>query len=114
MLFNKKRYTLSIAVVLPEIVHMLIWQKKGQDGKFYTLEKLLKSVKGTSAIAINKILGKTGSVWQKESLTEKLRDSAEWQAKYALILVSPVRANMADIPEDYPWLMQKDELLKPR
>lgn len=109
---NKARYTLSIAAVLPETVHMLIWQKRKQSGTFYTLEELLKSVKGSSALAVNKVLKRNGMVWQKESSHFKLRDANEWREKYAFILVSPVKAELSAIPEDYPWLLAKETFPK--
>ena len=59
-------------IIMPNHVH---WIVAPLDG--YTLEETLHSVKRWTAREINKLLGRSGSFWQKESFDRIIRDQGE-------------------------------------
>jgi REP element-mobilizing transposase RayT len=65
---------------------------------------LLRSIKGATARAANKLLGRTGdSFWQKESYNHWVRNPAEFSRIRNYIENNPVKAGLVDSPELYRW-----------
>jgi hypothetical protein len=65
---------------------------------------ILKSLKGASSRAANKMLNTTGPVWQEESFDHVLRLQESLKEKLEYIRQNPVRGGLVPRPEDYPWL----------
>ena len=91
-----KYYDLYAYVVMPNHVHVLVLP-------FVPASKLLQSLKGFTAHAANKALGRNGEFWQSESYDHWVRDPAEFERIRKYIEENPVRAGLAGCPEDYPW-----------
>jgi REP element-mobilizing transposase RayT len=96
--FDGERYWLLAWVVMPNHVHVLIEMKEG-----HPLPKLYQSWKGFSANQINKLLGRTGSVWLPESFDRGVRDEEHLQAAITYIHLNPVKAGLCDAPEEWRW-----------
>lgn len=67
--------------------------------------------KSESAHRINKVLLRTGRVWQDESFDHILRGNESLKEKVRYILENPVRAGLVKSPPDYPWLWWSPELV---
>jgi carbamoylphosphate synthase large subunit len=67
--FDRDRYVLDAFVVMPNHVHVLLQLPEG-----HALADILHSWKSFSAKAINRLLGRTGHVWQEESYDRIVRD----------------------------------------
>jgi type I restriction enzyme R subunit/putative DNA methylase len=66
--------------------------------------KLFQSIKGFSARAANKLLGRMGEpFWENESYDHWARDAAEFARIIRYIENNPVRAGLASRPEEYRW-----------
>jgi REP element-mobilizing transposase RayT len=68
--FNRDRYVLGEFVVMPNHVHVVV-SPLGQ----WELTQILHSWKSYTANAINRALGKTGPLWQKESFDHIVRNA---------------------------------------
>jgi REP element-mobilizing transposase RayT len=101
---NGRYFHLQGVVVMPDHVHMLLTPLCDEDGWRYGLPAILKSLKGASARAVNKILHTSGPVWQEESLDHVLRSQESLQGKLEYIRQNPVRSGLVQKPEDYRWL----------
>lgn len=106
---HRKKYELHAAVVMPEHVHLLLTPLRDEEGWPYTLPRILKALKGTSARSVNRLAGSGGPVWQDESLDHVLRSDESRQEKLEYIRQNPVRRGLADRPEEYPWLWVNPE-----
>jgi len=83
------RYELGDFVVMPNHVHLLV-RPLGE----WRLEELLKSWKTFSAKSINRLRGRTGTVWWKDSFNHLVR-SAEKFAKFQhYIADNPAKAKL--------------------
>ena len=89
-------YELHAWVLMPNHVHLLI--TPGIE-----VPKITKSLKWFTAREANKNLRRTGPFWQDESYDRLVRDSKEFERIRAYIEVNPVRAGLANSPEEYPW-----------
>jgi REP element-mobilizing transposase RayT len=99
-----KRFTLHVAVVMPDHVHILLTPMRDQEGWPYLLPTILKLIKGVSARSVNKLLGSSGPVWQEESFDHVLRSDESFEEKREYIRQNPVRAGLVKKAEDYQWL----------
>jgi putative transposase len=64
----------------------------------------MKSLKGASAREANRVLGPTAEpFWQKESYDHWVRNPSEFQKIRNYIEANPVKAGLAQNPQDYLW-----------
>jgi REP element-mobilizing transposase RayT len=99
-----KRIQLSAAVVMPNHVHLLFWALRDDSGWPFPLVTIMHSLKSASAHTINKIMGRSGPLWDEESFDHVLRSWESWEEKREYIRQNPVRAGLVRKPEDYRWL----------
>jgi REP element-mobilizing transposase RayT len=101
---NHRRFELHAAVIMPNHVHLLFTALRDPEGWIFALPEILKAIKGTSARSINKLLGRTGPIWQDESFDHVLRGDESLRETIEYIRRNPVRKKLVQKPEDYPWL----------
>jgi len=77
-------------------VHMLVTPR-------VEMPKWLTPLKGYTAYEANRLLGKTGRFWQKESYDHLVRSDAEFDRIRAYIENNPVSAGLVARVEDYRW-----------
>lgn len=87
--FDGQRYDLAAFVVMPNHVHVLFQLRDGMK-----LEKVAQSWKGFSAREINKLLGRTGTLWQQESWDTLLRGMAHLERCLSYIRQNPSTAKL--------------------
>ena len=90
------RFCAPAAVIMPTHVHLLI-EPLGAN----KLASLLKGLKGPSARAANRVLGRTGTFWLDESYDRIVRDDSERDAFIRYIATNPIRAGLR---ADEYWL----------
>jgi carbamoylphosphate synthase large subunit/REP element-mobilizing transposase RayT len=89
--FDSQRYVLDSFVVMPNHVHVLM---RPADG--YSLSEILHSWKSFSAKQINRLLDRTGSVWQDENYDRIVRDVDELGRYRDYIRGNPEKAKLKD------------------
>ncbi len=70
--FADERYALLAWCVMPNHVHLVI-----RPLREHKLSDILHSIKGFAAQALNNIVGRSGTVWHKESYDHLVRDEAD-------------------------------------
>jgi putative DNA methylase len=95
------------AVVMPDHVHLILTPLPGPDGRSYGLPEILQGIKGSSARAASRALGRKGPLWQTESFDHVLRSDENLRAKVHYIAMNPARKGLARRPDDYPWLWRE-------
>jgi type I restriction enzyme R subunit/putative DNA methylase len=90
-------FELGAYVVMANHVHLLIWPRIAP-------ERLMKSLKGSSAREANRVLGRIGEpFWQKESYDHWVRDHWEFEKIRAYIENNPVNAGLVRTADEFPW-----------
>ena len=95
---------LFAAVVMPDHVHLLFTPLRDETGWPFPLVEIMQSLKSTTAHRINKLLHRSGPVWQDESFDHVLRSDESLKEKVEYVRQNPVRAGLVQRPEDYRWL----------
>jgi REP-associated tyrosine transposase len=90
-------------VVMPDHIHMLFTALTDDRGTI-SLPEILQKVKSESAHRINKLLLRTGRVWQAESFDHVLRRAETIEAQLDYIRLNPVRAGLVRTPDEYKWM----------
>lgn len=73
------------------------------------LHQIMKLIKGATAYAANRLLGRKGAFWQKDSYDHYVRNEKEfWNIVY-YILRNPVKAGMVAEWKDFPYSYLKRE-----
>jgi REP element-mobilizing transposase RayT len=92
---------------MPDHVHVLLTPIFNSAGETYALCELTKGIKGASAREINKLLNRSGYVWQKESFDHELRRDENVRKAAEYICQNPVKEGLCQTPDDYPWLWRE-------
>ena len=107
--WRERRYALYAACVMPDHVHLLLEpavKATREDGEveFFSLTEILHTLKSYTAHRINKLEGRTGSLWQDERYDRDVRSEADLEEKFGYICRNPWEAEIVPDGEDYPWL----------
>ena len=89
-------YSLGAYVVMANHVHMLVLP-------IATPTKLLRSLKSYTAREANKLLGRGGPFWQRETYDHWVRDAREYERIKAYVENNPVKAGLVNRPEEHRW-----------
>jgi putative transposase len=92
-----KLYALVAFCVIPNHLHLVVDPKE-------PVPRLTKSIKGFTARAANKILGRTGEpFWQDETYDHWIRNEEERYKVIRYVEANPVTAGLVEAIEDWPW-----------
>jgi RecG-like helicase/REP element-mobilizing transposase RayT len=103
------RYGLYAACVMPDHAHLLIepMVERSDDlgnSIFFSLSKILHTIKSFTANRINKIEKASGAVWETESFHRMIRSETDLQEKFEYITRNPWDADIVRPGVDYPWV----------
>ncbi|MGA9542038.1 MAG: transposase [Candidatus Sulfotelmatobacter sp.] len=102
------RYSLHVAVVMPNHVHLILTPLTDQERLLIvSLIEIMRAIKGASARAINQRLRLHGAIWQEESFDHVLRSSENLDTGIDYILQNPVRAGIVPDWQMYPWVWRR-------
>jgi REP element-mobilizing transposase RayT len=85
-------------VIMPNHLHALV---KPHDG--ISLTQIVRAWKGPSAVAANRLLGRSGPFWFREYHDRYMRNTAHLQNSIAYIHTNPVRAGLCATPQAWPF-----------
>jgi putative DNA methylase len=94
--FNGTRYLLHAWVVMPNHVHVLMTLRSGES-----LAQILHSWKSFTANKANRLIGRTGSFWQREFFDRLVRNEEHFRAAIDYIEHNPVKAGLCVEPADW-------------
>ncbi len=120
------KYYLLAYCIMPNHVHVVLQptaefeQAKFDDGPDIgeredgrsPLCEIMHSLKSYSAHEANKLLGKNGAFWQRETYDHWIRSEEELERIVHYIQANPVEAGLSQRPENYFWCSCHDRLLQ--
>jgi REP element-mobilizing transposase RayT len=89
--FDDGRYELDCFVVMPNHVHTVVRPLRCDT---QPLEKILQSWKRHTSLAINRLLGFTGTLWQEESFDRIIRDEEQLYRCIQYLGANPAKAGL--------------------
>ena len=97
-----KRYTLYDYTVMSDHVHVIL-QPVVTSGKTERLSRIVHGLKSWLSNEINRLVGRTGVLWQDETYDHIIRDDADYQEKAGYIWDNPHRDGLVPLGEEWPW-----------
>ncbi len=92
-----RRFVLRSWVVMPNHVHVLL-EPAG------SIRAITKGIKGVTAREANALLGRVGKpFWQDESFDRWIRNAAEFERVHLYVVGNPVKAGLAQRPQEWRW-----------
>ena len=85
-------------VVMPNHLHILMTV----PGEM-SLEKAMQLIKGSFSFRANKELGFRGEIWQRGFSDVRINDEQSYEEHRAYIGNNPVKAGLANSPDEYPY-----------
>jgi putative transposase len=97
------RYDLVAFCIMPNHVHAVFSPLGRQDGSYHSLSSIMRLLKGRTAREGNLVLGGRGAFWEHENYDHVVRDQGELHRIVAYVLGNPVKAGLAEKPEEWEW-----------
>lgn len=94
--FDGERYRLHSWVIMPNHMHALIEPLSGNS-----LSDVLHGIKSVSAHEANKVLGREGEFWQRESYDHLIRSNEDFTRCVDYIAQNPVKAGLVKDAGEY-------------
>jgi REP element-mobilizing transposase RayT len=101
---NGSKISVHVAIVIPDHVHLLFTPLQDDGSTTYGLAEIMHGIKSTAAHAVNRQLGRSGSVWQSESFDRLLHRDESIAQKAEYICENPVRAGLVGAADEWPWI----------
>ena len=103
LFWHEKRWYVHALTVMPDHVHILAQPMEKSPGVWYPLRGLMHSVKRTTAWEINRLRGRTGTLWQSERKDRALRNEFEFYQKATYVLENAQRRGLVEHGWEYEW-----------
>lgn len=103
-----RRWELLILCVLPEATELIVNVRNAPDGTPYELSDIVEKAKRKAGQRIIKASGERYPPFNGESFDRIIRDDAELEGTWQRVLDSPVAAELAEDPEEWPSLYVAD------
>jgi REP element-mobilizing transposase RayT len=100
---HNRVYDLDAFCVMPNHVHVVYIPLRKEDDSYHALSAIMQSLKGRTASKANLLLGRKGDFWQHESYDHVVRDETEWRRIITYVVNNPVKANLVEHWQDWPW-----------
>jgi REP element-mobilizing transposase RayT len=97
--YENELYQVICYCIMPNHVHLLFTIL--DTGK--TLSDIMKLIKGSSAISINKLLDRKGKLWQAENFDRLIREEKEMYNIIKYVLLNPVKASLVSDWKDWEY-----------
>jgi putative transposase len=105
-----KEFDLEAFCIMPNHVHLLFTPLKDSDGNFFSLARIMHSLKRYTARESNRILFRQGAFWQDESYDHIVRDQNELEKIINYTLSNPVKAGLVEDWMQWKWSYSKNDV----
>ena len=102
---NKKDYNLIAYCIMPNHVHLLFTLRE----RSRSVDKIMQSIKRYSAREINRLVKRSGSLWQAESYDHVVRDEDEQFRIIEYVMNNPVKAGLVEDWKDWKHTFVSEE-----
>ena len=103
-------YELIAFCIMPNHIHIVFTPLEESKGKYFSLSKIMHSLKRHTARQANLILERNGAFWQHENYDHYARDEAELERIIKYVLYNPVKAGLMKEQNDWKWSYSKYNL----
>ena len=92
-------------VVMPDHAHIIVMPYEN-----VTLDRVIGRIKSASSYRINRLLGRRGTLWQRDSFDHLIRHDESLHEKREYIANNPVRTGLVNDWRDYKWFWRSCDM----
>ncbi len=96
-------YRLDAFCIMPNHAHLVCTPLEQADGVYFSMSKIMHSLKRHTGRRANQILRRTGDFWEHENYDHYARDEQELERIINYVLNNPVKAGLVSTPEAWKW-----------
>jgi len=85
-------------VLMPDHMHLVVTPRESSN-----VSQLMHGLKLHTAHEIGRLLGSKGGIWQARFYERALRTLKDMEEAIAYVHDNPIKAGVADSPQDYAW-----------
>jgi REP-associated tyrosine transposase len=100
---SRRGFLLTAWVFLPDHWHAIVYPRSPAS-----ISQVIKAVKVSSMIAINRVRHEAGELWQGRFFDHALRTVKEYHETVEYILQNPVRRGLVKHPREWKWSSYAD------
>ncbi len=100
--YDGKSYELHAYCIMHNHIHAIIRPLKNVINEYQKFGSIVRSYKSYTARKINKVLNKTGQIWNGYYFDRVIRDIDSYSRIIQYIRMNPVVAGLVESPEDWP------------
>ncbi|MCI0555729.1 MAG: transposase [Anaerolineae bacterium] len=105
-----KVYDLDGFCILPNHAHLVCTPLEESKNRYFSLSKIMHSLKRHTARQSNLILNHSGQFWQHENYDHFVRNDAELERIIKYVLNNPVKAGLIDDWTKWKWTYCKYDM----
>src|SRR5271166_4747945 len=98
---DQQKYRLHEFVIMPDHIHLLF-----TPAEEISLERAMQFIKGGFSFRVKE----RGPIWQASFSNHRVRDFEDYENHREYIRMNPVRARLAERPEEYPYSSAADAM----
>ncbi|MES9900806.1 MAG: transposase [Sedimenticola sp.] len=106
---NKLGIKLYSWCLMTNHIHIHIVAEPGNDAM--TLSLLMKRVNGRQSAYVNKLEGRSGSLWEGRYKASPIQRDSYLLCCHRYVELNPVRAGMVEMAEEYPWSSYQERII---
>ena len=95
---TRLRHRVHAYVLMPDHMHLVVTPREGGN-----VSQVMHSLKLYTARQIGALLGSKGGIWQARFYERTIRTRKDMEGALAYVHGNPVKAGLAESPEDYNW-----------
>jgi putative transposase len=117
--YDKQYYDLLAFCIMPNHVHILFdlylqsakipIQEEVTDKNYKQIYDIMQLIKGGSAYECNKVLNRSGRLWQVESYDRFVRNTKELHNIVLYIVNNPIKAGLVKYWRDFPFTYVRED-----
>jgi REP element-mobilizing transposase RayT len=107
---DSKVFELIAFCLMPNHTHVVFTPLEESKDKYFSLSRIMHSLKRHTARNANLILGRKGIFWQHENYDHVVRDDGELERMVKYVLNNPVKANLVQEQTNWKWSYSKYDM----
>jgi putative transposase len=96
--------------IMPNHVHLVCTPLEETVDTYFSLSKIMHSLKRHAARQANLLLNCSGKFWQHENYDHYVRDDAELERIIKYVIYNPVKAGLVEEWQNWKWTYSKYEM----
>ena len=100
---DERSYRLDAYCLMSNHVHVVF-------KPFFPLSSIMKTLKGYTAFQANRLLGRSGAFWERESFDHVVRNAEEFERIVRYVLNNPVKAGLVAEWQQWKWTYRRKDV----